>query len=138
MKTAQRRGQPERRSARLSKTRRRLEFERPRDTQALRTYLASGFEEELVVVHHQGDTFATQGSNQRSTPGQSSPGREGGMEGTNSITSSSEGNDMPTTTRLKYSRFRGDGSQDVDDWFCKFEFTTLANQEENDAKAWIF
>ena len=45
---------------------------------------------------------------------------------------------MPTTTRLKYSRFRGDGSQDVDDWFCEFESTALANQEDNETKARIF
>ena len=45
---------------------------------------------------------------------------------------------MPTTTRLKYSRFRGDGSQDVDGWFCEFESTALANQEDNETKARIF
>ena len=45
---------------------------------------------------------------------------------------------MSTTTRLKYSRFRGDESQDVDDWLCEFESTALANQEENEAKARIF
>ena len=45
---------------------------------------------------------------------------------------------MSTTTCLKYSRFRGDGSQDVDDWFCEFESTALANQEDNEAKARIF
>ena len=45
---------------------------------------------------------------------------------------------MPTTTHLKYSRFRGDGNQDVDDWFCEFESTALGNQENNKAKARIF
>ena len=45
---------------------------------------------------------------------------------------------MPTTTRLKFSRFRGDGSQDVDDWFCEFESTALAIHEDNEAKARIF
>ena len=43
---------------------------------------------------------------------------------------------MPT--RLKYSRFQGDGSQDVDDWFSKFESIALANQEDLEAKQRIF
>ena len=29
---------------------------------------------------------------------------------------SEESNTMPSTTCLKYIRFKGDGSQDVDDW----------------------
>ena len=45
---------------------------------------------------------------------------------------------MPSTTRLKCSRFKGDGSQDVNDWFIEFESTTLANQEEPAAKQRIF
>ena len=40
--------------------------------------------------------------------------------------------------RLKYSRFKGDDSQDVDDWFGKFEATTLANQEDLLSKRRIF
>ena len=36
--------------------------------------------------------------------------------------------------RLKYSRFQGDGSQDVDDWFFEFRSITLANQEDLEAK----
>ena len=52
--------------------------------------------------------------------------------------SSEDSDNMLNTTRLKYSRSRGDGSQDVDDWFCEFESTTLANQEDNEAKARIF
>ena len=53
--------------------------------------------------------------------------------------SSSEDEDnMPSTIRLKYSRFKGDGSQDVDDWLTEFESTALANQEELAAKQWIF
>ena len=44
--------------------------------------------------------------------------------------SSDESDIMPSTTRLKYSRFKGDGSQDVDDWLTKFQSTAIANQEE--------
>jgi hypothetical protein len=43
-----------------------------------------------------------------------------------------------TMTRLKYNRFRGDGSQDADDWLCEFESTALANQENEAAKQRIF
>ena len=39
--------------------------------------------------------------------------------------SSEESNTMPSTTRLKYSKFKGDGSQDVDDWLMKFKSTAL-------------
>ena len=39
---------------------------------------------------------------------------------------------------MKYNRFRGDGKQDVDDWFAEFESTALANQENEDAKQRIF
>ena len=45
---------------------------------------------------------------------------------------------MPSTTRLKYSRFKGDGSQDMDDWLTKFKSTIVANQEEPAATLWIF
>ena len=37
---------------------------------------------------------------------------------------------MSSTTRLKYSRFKGDGSQDVDNWLIEFKSTVVANQEE--------
>jgi hypothetical protein len=41
-------------------------------------------------------------------------------------------------TRLKYKRFKGDGHQDVDDWFSEFESIAVANQEEDEAKQRIF
>lgn len=47
-------------------------------------------------------------------------------------------NEMVPVTRLKYSRFKGDGSQDVDDWFGEFEATALANQEDPLSKRRIF
>ena len=117
MRRTQGRGQPERRSARLSKTRKRREAEEPSESQNLKAYFASGSEEELVVVQHQVDPLITQGFDHHSTPYQSSPGRLEGTEGTDLNFSSEDSDSMPTTTRLKYSRFRGDGSQDVDDWF---------------------
>ena len=43
---------------------------------------------------------------------------------------SDESDIMPSTTRLKYSRFKGDGSEDVDDWLTEFKSTAIANQEE--------
>jgi hypothetical protein len=43
-----------------------------------------------------------------------------------------------TMTRLKYNRFKGDGSQDADDWLCEFESTALANQENEAAHQRIF
>lgn len=41
-------------------------------------------------------------------------------------------------TRLRYRRFKGDGSQDVDDWLCEFESTANANQEDRETKLRIF
>ena len=52
--------------------------------------------------------------------------------------SSEESNTMPSTTRLKYSKFKGDGSQDVDDWLIEFKSTTVANQEEPATRLRIF
>ena len=138
MRRAQGRGELERRSTRLSKTKKRREMEEPSESQNPRAYFASGSEEELVVVQYQGDQLTTRESDQHSTPSQSSPGRAGGTEGTDPNSLSEDSDSMPTTTRLKYSRFRGDGSQDVDDWFCEFESTALANQGDNEAKAHIF
>jgi hypothetical protein len=48
------------------------------------------------------------------------------------------GSEEEAMTRLKYKRFKGDGHQDVDDWFSEFESTAVANQEEDEAKQRIF
>lgn len=40
---------------------------------------------------------------------------------------------MAPSTCLKYSQFRGDVSQDVDEWFCEFESIALASQEDPEA-----
>ena len=46
------------------------------------------------------------------------------VEGTREEEASLERSDtMPSTTRPKYSRFKGDGSQDVDDWRTEFKST---------------
>ena len=47
-------------------------------------------------------------------------------------------NNMLVSTCLKYSRFQGDGSQDVDDWFCEFGSIALVNQEDLEVKQRIF
>ena len=44
--------------------------------------------------------------------------------------SSDESDIMPSTTRLKYSRFKGDRSQDVDVWLIELKSMVIANQEE--------
>lgn len=41
-------------------------------------------------------------------------------------------------TWLRYKRFKGDGSQDEDDWLWEFESTALANQENDVAQRRIF
>jgi hypothetical protein len=48
------------------------------------------------------------------------------------------GSEEEAMTRLKYKTFKGDGHQDVDDWFSEFESTAVANQEEDEAKQRIF
>ena len=45
---------------------------------------------------------------------------------------------MAATTRLKYSRFKGDGSMAVEERLCEFESIALANPEDPDAKRRIF
>lgn len=37
-------------------------------------------------------------------------------------------------TRLKYKRFKGDESQDAEEWLSEFESTALANQENEAAQ----
>ena len=41
-----------------------------------------------------------------------------------------EGRVMVSNTRLRYSKFRGDRSKDVDEWMGEFEATSYANQED--------
>lgn len=46
--------------------------------------------------------------------------------------------EMAPSTRLKYEKFKGDGSQDVDDWMGEFESTAFANEEVPASKHRIF
>lgn len=43
-----------------------------------------------------------------------------------------------SATRLKYTRFNGDGHQDVDDWLGEFESTANANEEDQEVRLRIF
>jgi len=64
----------------------------------------------------------------------------GGAEGPETESGKEEvsGGPMAPSTRLKYSRFRGDGRHDVDDWYCEFESIATANEEDPEAKRRIF
>ena len=127
MKHSQGRGQPERRSAWLAKTKRRIdesnEFGSIRFGEA---HSKPGSEDEGVIVGQV--EVVTPGPNQ-AAPAELEVEEE--AEGTRGDEVSSEESDtMPSTTCLKYSRFKGDGSQDVDDWLTEFKSTAIANQEE--------
>ena len=131
------RSQHERRSARLAKTKRRIDIgDQPSASQNLGHHSASGSEEEQVVVGQVEVVLMP-------SPGRSDPvGPEEEVtvvgERVEEELSSEDEDNMPSTTCLKYSRFKGDGSQDVDDWLTEFESTALANQEELAAKQRIF
>ena len=73
-------------------------------------------------------------------PDQATPAGPEAPEGEASVDelSSDDSDIMPSTMRLKYSRFKGDGSQDVDDWLTEFKSTAVANQEEPAASLHIF
>ena len=129
--------QPKRRSARLAKTKRRIEVgNQPSRSQDPEQHSASGSEEEQVVVG-QVEVVVTPSPNRSDLAGPEEEVATLGEEVEEEPSSEDEDN-MPSTTRLKYSRFKGDGSQDVDDWLTEFESTALANQEELAAKQRIF
>ena len=136
MKRSQGRGQPERRLARLAKTKRRIddsdEFGSIRLGEA---HFKSRSEDEEVIVG-QVEVVVTPGPNQASL---AELEEEGEAEGTRrNELSSKESDTMPSTTRLKYSRFKGNRSQDMDDWLTEFKSTAMANQEEPVATLRIF
>src|SRR5450759_2184760 len=90
-------------------------------------------EEELIVVTVAGGAVQSPSSDPNQEEGSdrsASPDPEG-----NEVAGAAE-DEMPT--RLKYSKFRGDGRKDVDEWVTEFESIALANQEEADAKPRIF
>ena len=103
------RSQLERRSARLAKTKRRIDVgDQPSASQDLEHHSASGSEEEQVVVG-QVEVVVTP------SPDRSDPVGPEVEVATGGERVEEDGDDMPSTTRFKYSRFKGDGSQDVDD-----------------------
>ena len=131
------RSQLERRSARLAKTKRRIDVgDQPSASQNLGQHSTSGSEEEQVVVG-QVEVVMTPSPDRPDPVGPEEEVTTGGERVEEDLSSEDEDN-MPSATRLKYSRFKGDGSQDVDDWLTEFESTALANQEELAAKQRIF
>jgi hypothetical protein len=118
--------EPERKSARLEKKRKApIPSVSPR-----RGELFAEVEIEVsVLVTPPGKTSSTPRSGSSDlNPDQQHPEPEG----------EATGSEEETMTRLKYKRFKGDGHQDVDDWFSEFESTAVANQEEDEAKQRIF
>ena len=108
------RSQPERRFALLAKTKRRIDIgDQPSASQNPGQHSPSGSEEEQVVVG-QVEVVVTPSPDRPDLVG---PKEEVTMRGerVEEELSSEDDDNMPSTTRLKYSRFKGDGSQDVDD-----------------------
>ena len=128
MKRSHENGQPERRSVRLARTKARVdnsgEFGSIRLGEA---HFRSGSEDEEIIVG-QVEVIMTPGPDQ-ATPARPEAQEEERRANVGEL-SSDESDIMPSTTRLKYSRFKGDGSQDVDDWLTEFKSTAIANQEE--------
>jgi hypothetical protein len=117
---------PERKSARLEKKRR---VPTPSVSPRREELFAELEIEDSILVTPPGETSSTPGSGSSDlNPDRQEP--EPGSERT--------GSEEETMTRLKYKRFKGDGHQDVDDWFSEFESTTVANQEAEEAKQRIF
>ena len=96
-------------------------------------------EEDLVVVHQEEEAASPPQVPDPNEWRERSPTPDLEREEEVIIRSDSEesiSDNMPTC--LKYSKFRGDGRQDVDDWFSEFESIALANQEDEHIKQRIF
>ena len=128
MKCRQERGQPERRSARLAKTKARVDNSEEFGSIRLGdAHFRSESEDEGISVS-QVEVIVTPRPDQ-APPAEPEVAEE--VVGASGDGLSSDKSDiMPSTTRLKYSRFKGDGSQDVDDWLTEFKSTVVGNQEE--------
>ena len=87
-------------------------------------------EEQPILVAAPGGEIESPRSDH--TPQSSKPGSEPEEEGPDS---EEEEDNM---TRLKYKCFKGDGSQDADEWLCEFDSTALANQENVATQRRIF
>ena len=124
MKPIQGRSQPECRSARLAKTKRRIDDSNKFGSIRLgKAHSKFGLEDGVIVG--QVEVVVTLGLD-RALPTESEVEEE--AEGTRGDEVSSEESDtMPSTTRLKYNRFKGDGSQYVDNWLIEFKSTAMAN-----------
>jgi hypothetical protein len=120
--------EPERKSARLEKKRKVPTLSVP----PRRGELFAEVEiEDSVLVTPPGETSSIPRSgNSYLNPDRQDPNPDPEGEAT--------GSEEEAMTRLKYKRFKGDGHQDVDDWFFEFESTAVANQEEDEAKQRIF
>ena len=134
MNRSQEKGQSERRSARLARTKARVDNSEEFGSIRLGdAHFRSGSKDEEITVG-QIEVIVMPG------PDQATPARPEALEGDASVDelSSDDSDIMPSTTRLKYSRFKGDESQDVDDWLTEFKSTAAANQEEPAATLHIF
>jgi hypothetical protein len=117
---------PERKSARLEKRRK---VPTPSVSPRRGELFAEVEIEDSVLITPPGETSSTPRSGSSDlNPDWQDPEPEG----------EATGSEEETMTRLKYKRFKGDGHQDVDDWFSEFESTAVANQEEDEAKQRIF
>ena len=128
MKRSQEKGQPERRSARLARTKARIvNSENFGSIRLGDAHFRSGSEDKGIIVG-QVEVIGTPGPDQTLPTGLEVEEEERDVSGDR--LSSNESVTMPSTTRMKYSRFKGDGSQDVNDWLSEFKSTAIANQEE--------
>ena len=106
MKRSQERGQPERRSARLAKIKTRLDDSEEFGSIRLgEAHFRSRLEDEGITVG-QVEIIETPGPDQRTLV--EPEAKE--VETRGDRLSSEESDTMPSTIRLKYSRFKGDGS----------------------------
>ena len=125
MKCSQERGQPERRSAWLAKTKTRIDNSEEFGSIRLgEAHFRSGSEDEEITVG-QVEVVVTPGPDPAPPAKPEVEEEERGASGDG--LSSDESDIMPSTTCLKYSRFKGDGSQDVDDWLTEFKSTIVSN-----------
>ena len=127
MKRSQERGQPERKSARLARTKARVDGSEEFGLTWLGdAHFKSGSEDKGITVG-QVEVVVIPGPDQAARAG---PEVQEEREASVDELSSNKSDIMPSMTRLKYNRFKGDGSQDVDDWLTEFKSTAIANQEE--------
>jgi hypothetical protein len=118
--------EPERKSARLEKKRK---VPTPSVSPRRGELFADVEIEDSVLVTPLGETSSIPRSGSTDlNPDRQDPEPEG----------EATGSEEEAMTRLKYKTFKGDGHQDVDDWFSEFESTAIANQEEDEAKQRIF